>query len=507
MSAASSGQRDGKGPGLTHAAISFQITNTVRVMEQANAIVHRRPPGPRRKIPFAGLLQYRRGPLPFFQNLAQQYGDISYFKLGPQEAFFLNQPDFIKDVLVTNNENFMKGLALQRAKRLLGEGLLTSEGGFHRRQRRLAQPAFHRARIASYAGVMTDYAALMRDRWRDGATLDISEEMMRLTLAIVGKTLFDADVESDAKEVGEAMNVVMDLFNTITIPFFELLQKLPLPQLRRFDTAKAKLDAIIFRMIEERRRSGKDRGDLLSMLLLAQDEEGDGGRMTDAQLRDEAMTIFLAGHETTANALTWTWYLLSQNPAAEAKLHTEIDEVLGARLPTFDDVPRLAYTEMVLAESMRLYPPAWAIGRMSLSDCEIGGYHVPRRSLVIMSQYVMHRDARYFPDPLRFDPERWTATAREARPQFSYFPFGGGPRRCIGEGFAWMEGILLIATLARQWQLRLLPNHPVALKPVITLRPKYGMRMIVTKRREAEGQSLEYQGSSSAYKARLKSVL
>jgi len=440
------------------------------------------PPGPRRIIPLSGLFAYRRGPLPFFQNLAAQYGDISYFKLGPQEAFFLNHPDYIKDVLVTNNHNFIKGLALQRAKRLLGEGLLTSEGEFHRRQRRLAQPAFHRARIASYASVMTDYATQTRARWRDGETLDMSEEMMRLTLGIVGKTLFDADVVSDAQEVGEAMTVVMDLFNTITIPFFELLQKLPLPQLRRFDNAKAKLDAIIYRLIEERRRSGEDRGDLLSMLLLAQDTEGDGGRMTDAQLRDEVMTIFLAGHETTANAMTWTWYVLSQNPHAEAELHEELDRVLAGRLPTFADVAQLKYTEMVVAESMRLYPPAWAIGRLALKECKIAGYVVPARSLVLMSQYVMHRDPRYFPDPLRFDPQRWTAEARESRPQFCYFPFGGGPRRCIGEGFAWMEGILLLATLAQQWQLRLVENHPVALKPVITLRPKHGMRMTVVRR-------------------------
>ena len=404
------------------------------------------------------------------------------FKLGPQEAFFLNHPDYIKDVLVTNHQNFIKGLALQRAKRLLGEGLLTSEGDFHRRQRRLAQPAFHRARIASYAGVMTDYALQTRERWRDGDTLDMSEEMMRLTLGIVGKTLFDADVVSDAQQVGEAMTVVMDLFNTITIPFFELLQKLPLPQFRRFDQAKARLDAIIYRLIEERRRSGEDRGDLLSMLLLAQDTEGDGGGMTDEQLRDEVMTIFLAGHETTANALTWTWYLLSQNPEAEAKLHEEIDRVLAGRLPTFEDVSQLQYTEMVLAESMRLYPPAWALGRLTLEECEIAGYVVPRKSLVLMSQFVMHRDPRYFPEPLRFDPNRWTTEARESRPQFSYFPFGGGPRRCIGEGFAWMEGILLIAAIAQQWQMRLVVNHPVALKPVITLRPKHGMRMTVTRR-------------------------
>lgn len=442
----------------------------------------RYPPGPRRMFPLSGLLGYRRGPLPFFQNLAAQYGDISYFRLGPQEAFFLNHPDLIKDVLVTNHQNFHKGLALQRAKRLLGEGLLTSEEDFHRRQRRLAQPAFHRARIASYASVMTDYASETRARWHDGDTLDMSEEMMRLTLGIVGKTLFDADVVSDAREVGEAMTVVMDLFNTITIPFFELIQKLPLPQLRRFDAAKARLDALIYRLIEERRRSSEDRGDLLSMLLLAQDIEGDGGAMTDKQLRDEVMTIFLAGHETTANALTWTWYLLSQNPAVEEKLHEEIDRVLAGRLPAFADVAQLKYTEMVLAEAMRLYPPAWATGRLAKVETEIAGYNVPAKALVLMSQYVMHRDARYFPEQLKFDPERWQATVRESRPQFSYFPFGGGPRRCIGEGFAWMEGVLLIAALAQHWRMRLVPNHPVALKPVITLRPKHGMRMTVNSR-------------------------
>jgi len=436
-------------------------------------------------MPLSGLFAYRKGPLPFCQNLAAQFGDISYFRLGPQEAFFLNHPDYIKDVLVTNHQNFHKGLALQRAKRLLGEGLLTSEGEFHRRQRRLAQPAFHRARIASYATVMTAYAAETSERWRDGAVLDMSEEMMRLTLGIVGKTLFDADVVSDAQQVGEAMTVVMDLFNTISIPFFELLQKLPLPQLRRFDNARARLDAIIYRLIEERRRSGMDRGDLLSMLLLAQDTEGDGGTMTDEQLRDEVMTIFLAGHETTANALTWTWLLLSQNPDAEAKMHEEIDLVLEGRLPTFADVTQLKYTEMVLAESMRLYPPAWAIGRLATNESRIGGYVVPKKSLVLMSQYVMHRDPRYFAEPLRFDPDRWTAEARESRPQFSYFPFGGGHRRCIGEGFAWMEGILLLATLAQQWQMRLVLNHPIALKPVITLRPKYGMRMTLVRRQSA----------------------
>lgn len=450
--------------------------------EQAHLTQHY-PPGPRRIVPIVGgLFSYRRGPLPFFQKLAERYGDISYFRLGPQQAFFFNHPDYIKDILVTNHQDFIKGLALQRAKRLLGEGLLTSEREFHRRQRRLAQPAFHRSRIASYAEIMTAYASQARAGWHDGETLDMSEEMMRLTLGIVGKTLFDADVGSDTKEVGEAMGVAMDLFNTLTLPFYELLEKLPLPQFRRFDNAKLRLDAIIYRVIEERRRTGQDRGDLLSMLLLAQDAEGDGGTMSDQQLRDELMTIFLAGHETTANALTWTWYLLSQNPEVESKLHAEIDDVLNGRLPAFDDVARLKYTEMVLAESMRLYPPAWATGRLALDDFEIGGYVVPGKSLVIMSQYVMHRDPRYFDEPLRFDPQRWTPEARETRPQFSYFPFGGGPRRCIGEGFAWMEGILLLASLAQHWQMRLVPNHPVELKPVMTLRPKHGMRMTVMRR-------------------------
>ncbi|HKE60140.1 MAG TPA: cytochrome P450 [Pyrinomonadaceae bacterium] len=452
------------------------------INEQAKPFQRTFPPGPKRTLPLANLIAYGRGALPYFQNLAKRYGDISYFKIGPQETFFLNHPDYIKDVLVTNNQNFHKGRVLQRAKRLLGEGLLTSEGDFHRRQRRLAQPAFHRQRVAGYADVMTAYAVRMRERWRDGETLNISEEMMRLTLAIVGKTLFDADVESASGEVGEAMNVVMELFRTLTIPFFELLQKLPLPQLRRFDNARAKLDRIIYRLIDDRRQSGVDRGDLLSMLLLAQDEEGDGGQMTDQQLRDELLTIFLAGHETTANALTWTWYLLSQHPEVENRLHRELDDLLGSRAATFADVPALRYTEMVLAESMRLYPPVWAIGRLAAVDCEVAGYFVPKKALMVFSQFVVHRDERYYEKPLDFNPERWLPEARESRPQFSYFPFGGGPRRCIGEGFAWMEGVLLIATLAQHWRMQLVPNHPVALRPLITLRPKYGMQMIVSRR-------------------------
>ncbi|HEX8843988.1 MAG TPA: cytochrome P450 [Pyrinomonadaceae bacterium] len=440
------------------------------------------PPGPKRKLPGTHFFIFRREPASYLQKLSRKYGDIVYFRFGPQDVFFLNHPDYIKDVLVTHHQSFMKGRALQRAKRLLGEGLLTSEGDFHRRQRRLAQPAFHRGRIASYGAVMTAYAARASSRWRDGETLDISQEMMRLTLAIVGKTLFDADVEAEADEIGAALTAVMELFDYLLMPFSELLEKLPLPHVRRFQRAKDRLDETIYRIIEERRAGLEDRGDLLSMLLAARDEEGDGGQMSDLQVRDEVMTLFLAGHETTANALTWTWYLLSQHPEVETKLHEELAAVLEGREPTVEDVPRLRYTEMVLSESMRLYPPAWAIGRLALKDYEVGGYVIPARSLVLLSPYVTHRDERFFPQAERFDPKRWTQEARESRPQFSYYPFGGGTRRCIGEGFAWMEGVLLVAALARDWRMRLVPNHRVETMPVITLRPKHGMRMTVGKR-------------------------
>ena len=442
-------------------------------------------PGPKTLWPGGHLFYFRRDPLNLLARLAREYGDVVQFRAGTQRVFLLNHPDHVRDVLVTHHGRFHKGRALQRAKRLLGEGLLTSEGEFHRRQRRLAQPAFHRQRVNAYARVMTEFAAKTSARWRDGQTLDVSEEMMRLTLSIVGKTLFDADVESDAGEVGAALTEVMNLFGYLMLPFSELLEKLPLPQRRRFERARARLDRIIYRIIEERRRSGRDRGDLLSMLLLAVDEEGDRGRMTDEQLRDEAMTLFLAGHETTANALTWAWYLLAQNAEAEAALHAELDRVLeGGRAPTAEDLPALRYTEMVVAETMRLYPPAWAIGRLAVEDHEVGGYLIPRGSLVLVSQYVMHRDPRFFPEPERFDPARFAPEAKEARPQFSYFPFGGGVRRCIGEGFAWTEAVLVLAALARRWQMRLAPGHTAEAQPRITLRPGKGGVVMTLKRRD-----------------------
>lgn len=440
------------------------------------------PPSPKRKPIMGHLMGFRRDPLGFLLNAAQDHGDLVHFKFGPQDIFFVNHPETIRDVLVTNNRNFTKSRGLEMAKRFLGEGLLTSEGDFHRRQRRLAQPAFHHKRIYAYAQVMAEYGERRRAHWQDGQTLDIAQEMMGLTLAIVGKTLFDADVEGEAKEIGKALSEIMHMFDRITTPFPWLLEMLPLPSNFRFNRARARLDETIYRIINERRASREDRGDLLSMLLLATDTEGDGTGMSDRQLRDEAMTIFLAGHETTANALTWTWYLLSQHAEVEARLHEEIDTVLQGRLPTAEDFPRLPFTEMVLAEAMRLYPPAWAIGRRAIADYRIGEYTIPARTIILMSPYVMHRNPRYYPEPLRFDPERWTAAAREARPKFAYFPFGGGPRVCIGEGFAWMEGVLLIAAIAQQWRMRLAPNQKVAPQPMITLRAKNGIQMRLERR-------------------------
>jgi cytochrome P450 len=329
---------------------------------------------------------------------------------------------------------------------------------------------------------MIEYAQRVSDRWSPGETVDMSKEMHRLTLAIAGKTLFDADVESEADEIGEALTTTFELFNALRLPLFGLLSKLNIGPARRLEQARARLDETIYRMIHDRRASGRDHGDLLSMLVLAQDSEGGGGSMSDRQLRDEAMTIFLAGHETTANALTWTWYLLSQHPEVESRFHAEIDSALNGRLPTAEDSPSLRYTEMILAEAIRLYPPAWITGRRCLVDYQVNGYRLPARSLVVMSQYITHRDARFYPDPERFDPERWRPEAREARPKFSYFPFGGGLRVCIGEGFAWMEGALVLATLARKWRMRLVPGHPVSRQPLITLRPRYGMRMTLERR-------------------------
>jgi cytochrome P450 len=440
------------------------------------------PPGPKNSPIVGNLYAFRSDPLAFLTRAARAYGDLVYFRVMRQHMYLVNHPDYVREILVANQNNFIKSRALQRAKVLLGEGLLTSEGQHHLRQRRLVQPAFHRDRLAAYASAMSDCAVRYREHWQAGSTLDVSTEMPHLTLSIVAKTLFSADVQSEASEIGEAMTTVLKMFRLLLMPLSEYLEKLPLPQVRRFDNARARLDATIYGLIRERRKSGQDTGDLLSMLLLAQDEEKDGGGMTDEQVRDEALTLFLAGHETTAVALTWTWYLLSQHPEVERRLHAEIDDVLEGRAPELADVPQLRYTEMILAEALRLYPPAWAIGRMATGPFELGGIEIPAKSICILSPYLVHRDARWFPDPEKFDPERWTPEARDSRPKFSYFPFGGGARVCIGERFAWMEGVILMAALAQKWRLRLAPDQRVEPLPLITLRVKGGLRMIVEPR-------------------------
>lgn len=443
------------------------------------------PPGPRNSFPVQQLLAFRRSPTEFLMKVAREYGDISHFRLGRRGLYFLNHPDHVRDVLVTHQDNFRKGLALQRAKFLFGEGLLTSEGEQHRRQRRLIQPAFQRQRIAAYAEMIVRHAALTRASWEDGREFDAAREMRRLTLLVVCEALFGADVRDEADGVDEAVSSVVNRFQLFPTPWSiarSALRKLTPRAGRHGTTTRDKLDAIIFRIIRERQHKGLDGEDLLATLLAAKDEESGAGAMSDSQVRDEVITLFMAGHETTANALTWTWHLLSKHPEAEAKFHDEVDTVLAGRLPTAEDVPRLHYTEMVFAEAMRLYPPSWLLSRRAVATHEVGGYTMPAGSLVIVSPYVMHHDERYFPAPFRFDPERWTEARRAARPEFSYFPFGGGPRRCIGEGFAKLEAMLILATLAQIWRLSAVTTEPVELLPGMVLRAKHGV-CVKTERR------------------------
>jgi cytochrome P450 len=441
--------------------------------------MYKMPAGPKPFISGSNLLAMNRDPIGFLTNIAHEYGEIASFQIGSQTIVLLSSPDFIKEVLVTHHQSFIK-VARRGKSLLLGNGLLNSEGEFHRRQRHLVQPAFHHQRIAAYGASMVNYAVKFRDSWQHDTTLDIASEMMQLTLAIVAKTLFNSDVESEAKEIGKAFTTILELFSASVMPFEELLEHLPLPRNRRRNKAIDFLNQTMRRIINERRANDKDQGDLLSMLLLARDEEGDGTGMTDEQVRDEAMTLFIAGHETTANALAWTWYLLSQHTEVEAKLHQEIDEVLGERVPVFQDLANLRYTEMVITESMRLYPPAWIMARRATVDYKIGGYHLPTGTIFLISPYVMHHHPKYFPSPEQFQPERWNREKETSR--YTYFPFGGGPRQCIGERFAWVEAILLVATIAQQWRMRLAPKHKVELQPLVTLRPKNGLPMILTRR-------------------------
>jgi cytochrome P450 len=400
-------------------------------------------------------------------------------------------------VLVTHAEQFQKSPALRAAKVTLGEGLLTSEGDFHRRQRRLSQPAFHPNRVASaYAPAFVCLAEDAASRWHDGQVIDVHAEMMRLTLRIVTKTLFSAEIEQDVDDIGRHMDVLVKMFRRATSPFAPVLNKLPLPSNYRFFRSRDAVRGTIDRFVREHREAGADRGDLLSTLIRAHDagqegtvptnDDGPAGdeTMSDLQLRDELMTLFTAGHETTANALTFTWYLLGQHPDVANRVCAEVDDALRGRLPTPDDLDRMPFLRAVLSESMRLYPPAWLVVREAKADVRVGPneqYLLSKGSVTIMSQWVAHRDPRWWPEPEAFRPERWLEKPAD-RPRYAYFPFGGGPRSCIGEAFAWSEAMLVLATLIRRCRLTPADASPLRLEPTITLRPKDPVRMTVRRR-------------------------
>jgi cytochrome P450 len=431
------------------------------------------------KDAFAVILLLR--PLDVLVRLAHKYGDVLHLKAGREEIFILNHPDDIREMLVVKHENFRKGEGVMMLDRMLGKGLITNDGASHKQQRRLVQPAFHRKRIASYAAAMVDAAQQQAQVWQNREQIDMAQEMLQLTLVIVGRTLFNTDVAQEADTFHDGLATAMEAFRKIGLSAWgQLVERLPFPINARLRQARENLDKVAYRIIDEHRRAGVDQGDLLSMLLMAQYE--DGRPMSMQQVRDEIMTLFLAGHETVAHALTWTWYLLAQHPEVLAKVQQEVDTVLAGRPATIDDLPRLSYIEQVIMESMRLCPPVWAIDRRAICDTDIRGIHIPKRSRVVMSQYVVHHDARFYPDPERFDPERWTSEAQATRPKFAYFPFGGGPRLCVGETFAWTESILLVATLSQYWEAHLAPNARIAFQPAVTLRPKYGVKMALHKR-------------------------
>jgi cytochrome P450 len=446
----------------------------------------RLPAGLKRALPY----YFRRKwvsfgqPIPLFEHLHTVFGKIAHYRFMGTTIVFINDPEWINEILVNQASSFVRERTLKRMKILLGEGLITSDDPIHMRQRRIAAPAFHRQRIAGYAGQIVSNAAASADGWSAGQHIDIADEMMQLSLHIVAKTLFDSEVTPEVLSVRDEVNTIMGLYNfLVAFPRLESVLHWPIPGIMQFRRSRAKLDALVATMIASRRsltrQQLEQRSDLLSMLTAARDDEGMGTGMSDVQIRDEVLTIFLAGYETVANALTWTWYLLSQNPEAADKMYAEIAEVLGDATATIDSFPRLKYTEMVFAESMRLYPPAWAMGRQSTRPIELGPYRFPPDTHFFISQYIMQRSPEFWPDPLAFRPERHTPEAKAARPRFVYFPFGGGGRQCIGEGFAWMEGVLALATIAQRWRLHFVPKYPIVPQARITLRPKFPLIMRV----------------------------
>ena len=444
------------------------------------------PPGPP-AVGDSALQKYRAyrhflsDPLGQITRWVDEYGDVIHYMEGQIHRYLVANPDMIHEILVKQADVFIKGTNYTDEKlglaRFMGSGLVTSNGEFWKRQRRLTAPAFHTQRITAYADTMVKYARERMAGWRSGTVLDVDEEMMLLTLAIVGRTLFDADALTTARQVKKAVEVVQKATNTASL----LPHWLPTPLRIRSRWAKAALDKVVYGFIDERRASGKDRGDLLSMLLLSEDEAGN--RMTDLQVRDEAVTLFLAGHETTANALNWTWWLLAQHPQAEARLHAELDSVLQGRAPTLKDLRQLPYTAMVIKESMRLMPPVWSIARVAGEDAEVMGYSFPRSSFVTILIYSVHRHPDIWEQPNAFIPERWDDASIDEIPKYAYLPFSGGPRICIGSSFAVMEANLLLAAIAQDYRMRLLDGVDITPQPFITLFPRDGLPMLLEARR------------------------
>lgn len=440
--------------------------------------------------PLLGVIPALRADAPgFLLRRRAELGDVFSFRIGPRRRLFVAHPDAIERVLVGNNANYRKHSVYRKLRPLLGDGLLTSDGQRWLRQRRLIQPVFHRRRIAAFGEAMTaSTRALLGGRWaraaEEGRPLDVAAEMMRLTLTIVGRTLFSADVSGDAETVGRALSVSLRHANGRMRALVDLPERVPTPANRRFLRSRRALDALVYGLIAERRRQGLATApnDLLTLLLEAGDGAEGAERMSDRQIRDEAMTLFLAGHETTANALAWAFLLLARHPAERRRLEAELDGVLGGRVPTAEDLGDLQRTERVVKEAMRLYPPAWAIGRRSLTGDVLGGYAVPGGTDVLISAYVTHRHPELWEDPEGFDPDRFLPERSADRHRFAYLPFGGGPRQCIGNGFAMMEATLVLATVAQRYRLALVPGSEVALEPTVTLRPRHGLPMRLERR-------------------------
>jgi cytochrome P450 len=443
-----------------------------------------RPPGPR-GLPFLGVLPaVRRDPTGVFVNAARRFGDVVYLKIGPRRGYLITNPADIRHVLQDNARNYHKSPLYEKLRMSLGNGLLTSEDDFWLRQRRIAQPAFHRQRIAALAGVMAEAAREAAGQWEgiaaSGRPVDVDEEMMRLTRTVVLRALLGGDVGPYAGKLDQAWTVINQHIGE-SFWAVGLTDRWPTAKNRRFQEARHVLRSAVEYIISERRRSQAESNDLLSMLLSARDEETGEG-MNDEQVRVEVTTFLLAGQETTSLALTWTWYLLSRHPAAQARLEGEIDAVLGGRPPAFADLANLPYSRMVIDEALRLYPPAWGFSRQALNDDQLGGFHLPRGWLAFVLPYVLHRLPAYWPDPEAFDPERFSPERSADRPKFVYLPFGAGPRQCIGNHFALMEAQLIVATLAQRYRLHLVPHHKVEPWPLITLRPRFGMQMTIERR-------------------------